>query len=302
MHRDPLAATLLAEAPLAFVDVETTGLSAWAGDRVCELGIVRCQGREEVGRMDTLINPERPISAGARAVNGISEARVARAPGFAAVAREVVAALEGAVIVAHNAPFDLSFLVRELSLVGLPTPGGITFDTLTLARRAYPGSSNGLAAVAHRLGVRTPGHRALADVLTTREVFWRLVEPIVEAGGTVADVLAAQAMPAPTRRPRPTPGGAGSDRTAAAGSQPALLAAIRSRARLRVSYRSAGGQLTDRVIDPLALLDQGHDMLVIAYCHLRREERTFYLGRILGWSLAGNSQEPDRPAAGNKPR
>src|SRR5262249_42280573 len=93
------------------MDVETTGLSPELGDRVCEVGAVKLRGSAVVETFESLINPGRPISAGAYAVNGISPAMVADAPAFPEVAQKLWDMMEGAVLVAYNAPFDKGFLM-----------------------------------------------------------------------------------------------------------------------------------------------------------------------------------------------
>ena len=70
---------------LAFLDVETTGLSPWFGDRICEIAILCCKGEEILAAFDTLVNPARPISPGAARVNGLTEADLADAPSFAEI-------------------------------------------------------------------------------------------------------------------------------------------------------------------------------------------------------------------------
>ena len=182
----------LAEIPLVFVDVETTGLSPWTGDRVCEIAAVRFAYGRETGRLATLVNPERRVSPGALAVNGLDESELARAPRFAAIADDLASMLEGASIVAHNAPFDAGFLAREFTLNDQPVPDNHLLDTLLLARRTFHLRSNSLGSLASALGIRTPAHRALADVLTTRELFERIVARLATTRPTLGDVLRAQ--------------------------------------------------------------------------------------------------------------
>jgi len=79
---------------LAFLDVETTGLSSWFGDRICEIAILRCQGMEILDCFDTLVNPIRPISPGAARVNGLMDADLTGAPTFAEIAGQVTPRLE----------------------------------------------------------------------------------------------------------------------------------------------------------------------------------------------------------------
>lgn len=175
--RDDLLFRPLAEVPLAFVDVETTGLRPDQGDRVCEIAIVVFQGERELGRFHSLINPHRPISPEAAAVNGLSDEMVRHAPGFADVAEQVARTLSLGTPAAHNAPFDLAFLRRELP-DWVPILGAHrVVDTLALARRLLPHYRHGLQALAARLGLpkEEQAHRALADVMTTRALFSHLV-------------------------------------------------------------------------------------------------------------------------------
>src|SRR5438093_1440578 len=138
----------LYEQTFAVVDVETTGLSARMGDRVCELAVVLARGGQIVDQLQTLINPQKPISKGASAVNGITDFMVRKAPPFRSVAGDLIKALDGAILVAHNANFDMAFLSSELRAVGYDPPGNPVVDTLALARRCYSFPSNKLGDVA----------------------------------------------------------------------------------------------------------------------------------------------------------
>lgn len=127
--------TPIEEVPLAFLDVETTGLSATMGDRICEVAILRCQNGQVVDALQRLVNPRRSISPGALSVHGITEEMLRDAPPFAEVADDVLALLDGATLVGHNAQFDLGFLHEELARVGVRMPPVIALDTLLLTRR-----------------------------------------------------------------------------------------------------------------------------------------------------------------------
>jgi DNA polymerase III alpha subunit (gram-positive type) len=122
--------------------------------------------------------------------------------------------LEGAVIVAHNAPFDLGFLHFELRRAGVEPAPIPALDTLLLARRWYRFRSNALGAVAHELGVPTGRlHRAAEDVAVTWGVFARMRQRLEPLGmRTLAAWLAAQdsrpTLAAPGQRQR----GGGSNR------------------------------------------------------------------------------------------
>ncbi|GIX48176.1 MAG: hypothetical protein KatS3mg131_2387 [Candidatus Tectimicrobiota bacterium] len=183
---------------LTVVDVETTGLSVAAGDRVCEIALLQVQGGREVRRFASLVRPPRPMSPGATAVNGITDAMLATAPPFAAVLPAVQALLRDTVLVAHNAPFDLGFLHHEFRLAGAAFPALPVVDTLLLARTHYRFPSNSLAAIAAMLGIIQPEqHRALADVWTTWQVLRRFLADLRRRGPvTLGQLLAPRAAPA----------------------------------------------------------------------------------------------------------
>ena len=196
--------TPIEDVPLAVVDVETTGLNPQAGDRVCEIAVLRADpgpwgepGLEVV----SLVNPGRPIGAGARAVNGIEDDDVANAPPFHALIAEVNTALDGAVLVAHNVPFDVGFLRAEYRRAGTRFPTMQALDTLELARRCFRFRRNGLGDVAWQLGVSAPGlHRAEGDVWATYYVLQRMIDELREFGyQTLGDFLAARRVPPPDR-------------------------------------------------------------------------------------------------------
>ena len=93
----------LSSARFAFLDLETTGLSPWFGDRICEVGIVISEGKRIRKQYRQLVNPERPLSPGAASTNGLSDGDLRVAPLFAQVADEVAQWLKGAVVVCHGA-------------------------------------------------------------------------------------------------------------------------------------------------------------------------------------------------------
>jgi DNA polymerase III epsilon subunit family exonuclease len=172
-HPPPHPDRPLDEASFLVVDVETTGLSAEAGDRVCEVGAVLVRGGAVVDTFGSLVDPGRPVSPGAYAVNRISPAMLAGAPAFAGVAERLLAMMEDAILVAYNAPFDRSFLEMEFRLAGHPAPKNEVVDALTLARQLLPGLGRyPQANVARVLGIGSPvTHRALDDTMITARIF-----------------------------------------------------------------------------------------------------------------------------------
>ena len=161
------------------LDTETTGLEPAEGHRIIEIGCVELANRRPTGqKFHRYLNPEREIDAGALAVHGIELAKLLQAPRFVDVAAELIAFIEGAELIIHNAPFDVAFLDAELGR--LPeTPGRIgehcmVLDTLQMARQMHPGHRNGLDALCKRYSVDNSHrdlHGALLDADLLLEVY-----------------------------------------------------------------------------------------------------------------------------------
>lgn len=169
--------------PLDFVvlDVETTGLDPAAGHDVIEIGAQKIHGREVVGEFVSLVKPSRPLPADVvefHAKNGITEDLLkqdGKEPD--AVVPELVQFIGSAVIVGHNVQFDLGFINEHLKRLNRPALTNQSIDTVEIAKRYLLLASYRLGNVATYLKVPQPSaHRALVDVITTREVFFKLIE------------------------------------------------------------------------------------------------------------------------------
>jgi DNA polymerase-3 subunit epsilon len=164
----------IAEAPLAFVDLEMTGLDA-VNDRVVEVCIERVVGGERQKLLTTLVDPGERVG-GAAHVHGLDANALAGAPRFEAIAGEVLATLEGAILVAHAAVWDVRFIAAELQRAGIATRVEHWLDTLVLARRSFAFHSYSLDALCRELAIdRGQAHRAESDVRAMRTVFDRCV-------------------------------------------------------------------------------------------------------------------------------
>lgn len=164
----------LAEAPLAFVDLEMTGLDA-RRDRVVEVCIERVRGSAVEDRLHTLVRPETGETGNVH-VHGIDAAALLGAPSFADIAARVEELLSGAVFVAHGASWDVAFLEAEMDRAGRPFTVAFYLDTLNLSRRALGLAKHSLEALRTYFGLdASRAHRADADVLALREVFARCV-------------------------------------------------------------------------------------------------------------------------------
>lgn len=160
------------------LDTETTGLSAESGDRIIEIGCVELLHRKLTGNnLHFYLNPERESHEDALKVHGISSEFLRDKPKFTAIADELLDYLQGAELIIHNAPFDISFLNKELSLlVRRPLKGVVSnvIDSLVMAKEMFPGKRNGLDALCDRLEVDNSGrtlHGALLDAELLADVY-----------------------------------------------------------------------------------------------------------------------------------
>jgi DNA polymerase III subunit epsilon len=191
----------LDDATYVVFDLETTGLAV-ASARICEIGAVRIERLEPAAVFETLVAPGVPLPAPVGRLTGLTDAELRRAPRVATALRRFSVFAGDAVLVAHNARFDVGFVDRELERLSGKKLSATVIDTVPLARNLLRGRAEkaSLAALAHFFGVSVePCHRALPDAQATAEVFLRLVGLAQERGAaTVAD-LEELAAPRPRR-------------------------------------------------------------------------------------------------------
>jgi DNA polymerase III subunit epsilon len=161
-------------------DTETTGLDPYQGHRLIEIGCIELVNRFPTGQtFHRHLNPERDVPAEAFAIHGLSYDFLRSKPVFADIAVDLLAFVGDAPLVAHNASFDLGFLNAELERVKqADIPRDRLIDTLQLARRKYPGSSNRLDDLCARFGIdnsRRTKHGALLDAELLAEVYVELI-------------------------------------------------------------------------------------------------------------------------------
>lgn len=276
----------LFEHTYAVVDVETTGLSARTGDRICEVAVVLARGGQIVDQVQTLVNPQMRISRGAAAVNGISDMMVSGSPTFRQVAPRLLQALDGAVLVAHNASFDMAFISSELRSAGYEPPANPVVDTLALARRCYTFPSNKLGDIARSLGIKTQGlHRALADATITWHVLKRFLWDLQAQGvATLTQLVELQgSLTSPagwTMTPPIMEWDGGGEFCPIQGLPLIIEQAMRTQASMRIRYEGTDGRKSVRVVEPRKVTLREQATYLVAYCHLRNEERTFRLDRV----------------------
>ncbi len=176
-------------------DTETTGLLPQQGDEVVQIAAVRIvNGRRVEGEVfNTLVHPGRTIPAASTAVHGISDAMVADAPGVVEALARFHRFAEGAVLVAHNAPFDMAFLRRAEPAIGkrfdMPILDTVLLSAVVFSQHA----EHSLDALTQRLGItisEEARHTALGDAVATADAFLKMLTMLRGRGiGTFDEVL-----------------------------------------------------------------------------------------------------------------
>lgn len=161
------------------LDTETTGLDSDQGHRIIEIGCVEIQNRRLTGKhFQRYLNPDREIDEAAVEVHGLTSEFLADKPRFAQIEEELLAFIDGAELIIHNAPFDMGFLNAELartsSKLMLLESRCRVLDSLVLARDKHPGQRNNLDALCKRYGVDNTQrqlHGALLDAEILADVY-----------------------------------------------------------------------------------------------------------------------------------
>ncbi|HEY2630703.1 MAG TPA: DNA polymerase III subunit epsilon [Usitatibacter sp.] len=178
------------------LDTETTGLDTVEGHRIIEVAGIELAGRRPTGRhFHRYVNPEREIDIAATQVHGLTREDLADKPRFADIADELLEFLQGAELLIHNAPFDVSFLDAELAKMGRASITTVctVSDTLELARDLHPGRKNSLDALCERYGVDHSGrtlHGALLDAQLLADVWVAMTRGQESLAITMDDVAA----------------------------------------------------------------------------------------------------------------
>jgi DNA polymerase-3 subunit epsilon len=160
---------------LAFVDLETTGATA-THDRITEIGIVEIDADGTMREWSTLVNPGTSIPPFIESLTGISNAMVAKAPTFEALAPALAERLAGRLFIAHNARFDYGFLKNEFRRVDIDFRATV-LCTVKLSRKLFPQhAKHNLDSLIARHGLKVDGrHRALADAQLIHQ-FWQQLQ------------------------------------------------------------------------------------------------------------------------------
>ncbi len=171
----------ISETDFAVLDFETTGVSG-KKNRVIEIGIVHVKNLEIVDSYQTFINPGLLVPYYITKITGITDTDVQDAPYFEDVTSEVIDFIGDSVLVAHNLPFDYSFLKHEFIRADIFLPQMESLCTLKLARKMYPElKSKSLGNLVKHFGIKHKDvHRALGDAMVTAKLLIKMITQLKE--------------------------------------------------------------------------------------------------------------------------
>ena len=273
---------------LTFVafDTETTGLSP-IGAHLVELSGVKFQTNGQVlSTFSQLIDPEDKIPQEATAIHGITDDMVNGQPTYSTVIPSFFQWIgQGdAVLLAHNAAFDLGFLEVALARLNTLPPDYLVLDTLSLSRKLLPEAVNHqLRTLVEHLELSSGGyHRALADSYHVKDLFIRLLGRLADIGTwkELSDICAPMSFNNLQEEAR------AQLRTMPEGFE-SITQAIDEGLPISLIYQ--GGQVAKRIVTPQAVHGWRGRYYLSAYCHTVKAERTFRLDRIVSFQLLEKS-------------
>ena len=162
------------------LDTETTGLDPGTGDKIVEIGAVELWNHLPTGKtFRKYLNPERNMPEEAQAVHGLTEDFLRDKPLFSQIVDDFLRFIKDSKLIIHNASFDMKFINAELELAKKSKlSGDIAIDTLSIARKKFPGSPASLDALCRRFNIDNSArtlHGALLDSEILAEVYLELI-------------------------------------------------------------------------------------------------------------------------------
>ncbi|MBK20516.1 MAG: DNA polymerase III subunit epsilon [Rhodospirillaceae bacterium] len=193
------------------LDTETTGLSPKDGDRLVEIGCLELINHVPTGETyHQYINPRMPMPSAAQDVHGLSDEFLADKPEFSDIVEAFLEFIGDAQLIIHNAAFDMGFINAELSRIdGNPIPHNRAVDTVSMARKKFPGSPASLNALCRRFNIDNSArtlHGALLDAELLAEVYLELIggrQPGLVLSAEASKSDSVQAIERVARAPRP---------------------------------------------------------------------------------------------------
>ena len=249
-------------------DLETSGAYP-LGSEIIEFGAVKWKNGEEIGSFQTLLKPSEPLSDFNMSIHGITNEMVATAPLMSEKIREIRAFLDGSILMAHHAPFDMGFLTVDFDKYQLPLPAEPALCTSLLARKLIPESPNHklqtLIKVLNLVGGQA--HRGLDDARACLQLGLICMTRMGEAA-TLSQVYAM----------------VGKDLNWASyqiGGQGDMLMVAKALSEKKdLDLKYLGSSKGTRRITPLGIVRNPDGDYVQAICHIDRIAKRFYFAKI----------------------
>lgn len=261
---------LLSELEFCALDLETTGGNALF-NRIVEIGIIKFNLNGTIDTYHTLVNPQQIIPDDVISIHGITNDMVKDSPTIDEILPAVINFIDNKILVIQNPSFDLAFLEEAMSRAKLPVPEWSSFDTVRMARYAFPDYPNHkLGTLCRMLGIDLNYHRALSDANGCLEVFKRIIKMKDENNTWTLQNLITyhnNLISLPLRK-----------KTTAKTSLEKL---IKFGEEITIEYIDSDNNLTKRTIIPEAFIKLGRMRYLQAFCKLRNEERYFKLTNII---------------------
>jgi len=178
------SAQALDEATFVVFDIETTGLSV-SEDKIIEISAMKIKNHQIIEQFDAFVNPEQKLSAFTTKLTGITDSDVKTAKTIDQVMPDFKAFIEGAILVAHNATFDMGHIHENLKHLDLYEADYPSIDTLQIARQVYGDKIKrfNLKAVAKLFKVELKQHhRAEYDTRATTDIFLHMLTDLMKLG------------------------------------------------------------------------------------------------------------------------
>ena len=263
-------------------DLETTGLNPIVS-RIVEIGALRFRADGTIiDQFEQLVDPQCPIPPEVTRIHGITDQMVAGKPTIEEVLPQFIEFIgePNALMLAHNAGFDMSFLAMAIRRLGMPTPEHPVLDTVKLSRRRQELKNHKLETIGRHLDlIDAEEHRAMADTILLKDVFLYLLQnpfPIPDKDELfqLAPPLYFEQFAKVLDNPP-------------SGHEP-LWEAIAQQQALIIVYSGGSNPDQARTITPKSVAMSRGKVYLYAYCHQDEMEKTFRLDRIVSYRRSGN--------------
>jgi len=264
------------------LDTETTGI--WApAHRVVEIAAVKFKlGGTITSQFESFVNPERSMPPEVIKIHGITDEMLADAPDAKLVWQRFIEFCgDDSILVAHNAPFDVSFVGCELDREKLTIPENPCLDTIDLYQRFHPGlGSYSLLSLVKHFGIGTSqAHRALSDARYVKLLVEHIAPQLGQYQSRQELLRRVTSLHLSTWKSEP-------------GNFPESMAdlenAVNNRLRIQIVYKGNGQAAMERIIRPRGAHGLGTRIYIMAFCEEMQAERTFRIDRIKSYRILGN--------------